>query len=457
MRLGFELSLQQTQKLIMTQELRQAIQILQFTSQEMWEFVDKQIEVNPLIELESKRNEVLKKEYPDKENKINWKEYFRNNEYINTYYNKDKENDFRIENILTKKKSLKEHLLSQLYMTTLSIDDRAIAEVIIECIGKNGYLKTSIEEISKLMHITEDEIEKILKIIQTFDPVGVGSRNLKECLKIQVINKEIENNNIYEIIDNYLEDLAQNRLSKISKELNINLTKVQFICDLIKSLEPKPGRGFPDDNEDVRFVTPDVILKEIDSEYHIEVKDVTAPRLRINSYYRNLLQSDDDEKIAKYLNEKLNSAHWIIKSIEQRRTTLYNVVESILKFQSEFFNKGNNVLRPLTLKEVADDIDVHESTVSRATNGKYIQTPKGVYELKFFFTSGVSSINGGISSVSVKSIIKDLINNENTKKPLSDQKIANILKEKSIDISRRTVAKYRDELNIPSSTVRKRF
>ncbi|MGF7056676.1 RNA polymerase factor sigma-54 [Brassicibacter mesophilus] len=459
MRLGFDLTLEQAQKLIMTPELRQAIQMLQFTSQELWQYLDRQVEINPLLEIDGdQRNEENIEEINSKIEEIDWKEYlgqYDDISYRNTSKNENKETSF--ENYISAQTSLKEHLLFQLHLSIFENSAKRVGEFIIESIDKNGYLNNSLEDIAAQLDIDVSEVEKILQIIQTFDPAGVGARDLKECLLIQLKVRGVTDPDVYEIVNNHLEDVAQNRLSKISKTLNINLKNVQWICDLIKSLEPKPGRGFAHDSDDIKYVTPDVVLQYVDGEYVISVNDVTAPRLIINNFYKQLLTRTEDENISNFLNGKLNSAMWIIKSIEQRRTTIYKVVESILKFQLEFFDKGKKSLKPLTLKDVAEDIGVHESTVSRATNGKYIQTPRGIFELKFFFSSGVGSDEGGISSTSIKSMIKEIIDNENQKKPLSDQQIVNILKAKSIDISRRTVAKYRDELGIPSSSGRRRF
>ncbi|MCG4582749.1 RNA polymerase factor sigma-54, partial [Anaerosalibacter bizertensis] len=314
-----------------------------------------------------------------------------------------------------------------------------------------------IDSLAEDLHVSLERVEKVLLQIQTFDPVGVGARDLKECLIIQLKDRKIDDENAYRIVEDYLEDVAHNRLLKMSKELGIELKKVQDICDYIKTLEPKPGRCFSGDVEEVKYITPDITLRYLDGEYIIILNDITAPRLNINRFYRELMSKSDDPNIIEFLTDKLNSAMWVIKSIEQRRMTIYNVVESILKFQKDFFERGEKALKPLTLKDVADDIGVHESTVSRATNGKYIQTPRGLFELKYFFTSGVTSGKGDVSATSIKAMIRDLIEKEDPKKPLSDQKISNILKGKSISISRRTVAKYRDEMDIPSSSIRRRY
>lgn len=231
---------------------------------------------------------------------------------------------------------------------------------------------------------------------------------------------------------------------------------MQEACDYIRQLEPKPGRAFGN-NQDLGYIIPDAEIKLINGELEVILNDVTGPRLGINNYYRSLLRTGNDKDTMEFLNQKFNSAMWIIRSIEQRRNTIKKVIESIIKFQREFFLEGEKSLRPLTLKDIANDIDMHESTISRATNGKYVQTPRGLFELKYFFSSGVESHDGGISSVSIKKILQEIIDEENPKKPYSDNKLAEILAQKGIKISRRTVAKYRDELNIPPSNMRKRY
>lgn len=459
MRLGFDLTLEQAQKLIMTPELRQAIQMLQFTSLELNEYLDKQLETNPFLEQEVANDDFEDiDEHSEEKDDIDWEEVLNKYDdggYVN--YPKEEKDSVNYENFVSYESSLKEHLLFQLSLLDCSRREKTIGEFIIDNIDENGYLIDPLEEIEKDMNISHEEAEKVLKMIQSFEPIGVGARSLEECLTIQLKSNKIEDPNIYKIVEKYLEDVAANRLSKISKDLDLDLKSVQNICDYIRTLEPKPGRSFSGNSEDVKYVTPDVILRYIDGEYIIILNDITAPRLNINNFYKALMKKTDDPNISQFLNDKFNSALWIIRSIEQRRMTIYKVVESIIKHQRDFFEKGEKALKPLTLKEVADDIDVHESTVSRATNGKYIQTPRGLFELKYFFSTGISSDKGEISSTGIKWIIKDIIEKEDPKKPFSDQQITNILKERSIEISRRTVAKYRDELNIPSSSVRRRY
>ena len=461
MRLGYDLTLEQAQKLVMTPELRQAIQLLQFTSQELNQYLENEMEINPLLEVKnnSKEHEDID-EIESKNEEIDWEEFLGNYDDISYTISspRDKnEKEVTYDNFVTHSSSLKEHLLLQLNLNICDKIDRLIGKIIIESIDENGYLVTPIDSLAEDLHVSLERVEKVLLQIQTFDPVGVGARDLKECLIIQLKDRKIDDENAYRIVEDYLEDVAHNRLLKMSKELGIELKKVQDICDYIKTLEPKPGRCFSGDVEEVKYITPDITLRYLDGEYIIILNDITAPRLNINRFYRELMSKSDDPNIIEFLTDKLNSAMWVIKSIEQRRMTIYNVVESILKFQKDFFERGEKALKPLTLKDVADDIGVHESTVSRATNGKYIQTPRGLFELKYFFTSGVTSGKGDVSATSIKAMIRDLIEKEDPKKPLSDQKISNILKGKSISISRRTVAKYRDEMDIPSSSIRRRY
>ena len=459
MKLGYNLTLEQTQKLIMTPELRQAIQLLQFTSLELNQYLKDQIQENPMLDMANidEKHENID-EYDKDREEIDWKEYIEQYDDISYRPQIDKNpEEYNYENFVTESQSLREYLLFQLNVLKIDEDDRKIGEMLIENIDENGYLMGELDQISLDLGVENKKVENVLQIIQTFDPLGVGARNLKECLLIQVREDGYIDPYVELLIKDYLEDIGNNRLSKISKELNIDLKEVQFICDYIKTLEPKPGRAYNDSCGEVKYITPDATIEFVDGEYIILLNDVTGPRLNINNFYRDLIRQKGDSNATKYLTEKLNSAMWIIRSIEQRRQTIYNVIESILKFQMDFFEKGEIGLKPLTLKEVAEDIDMHESTISRATNGKYVQTPRGLYELKYFFTAGLSSDKGDMSSTGIKALIKDLIDREDKKKPYSDQKITDILKEKGIEISRRTVAKYRDELEIPSSSIRKRY
>ncbi|MPM35913.1 RNA polymerase sigma-54 factor [bioreactor metagenome] len=472
MKMGFELNLSQTQKLIMTPELRQAIQILQFNNVELMEFIYKQLEVNPFLESvdnkvqessSDERAEYEKSDFDKSDNKdeIDWKEITEKYDDLSyKAYEKTADSDEKqtFESYTSKKMSLKDHLMVQLGVSVKTNKEKRIGEFIIESLDNKGYLGCSIQDISLLLNEDVVEVERVLRLIQTFDPVGVGARNLSECLMIQLKEKGIQDKNAYIIAEQYLEEIATNKIQKIAKDLRITVSRVQSICDIIKMLEPKPSRGFIVDSDNIRYIVPDVTIEKINGEYIIIVNDNNLPVLTISGYYQNMIKNLDDKEANKFLSDKLNSSMWLIKSIEQRRMTLYKVVESILKFQRKFFDEGKTALKPLVLKDVAEDIGVHESTVSRATNGKYVQTPIGLFELKYFFASSLSESDGeGISSTSVKSQIQKLINEENTQKPLSDQKIAEMLSSEGINISRRTVAKYRDEMRIPSSSMRRRY
>lgn len=457
MELGFDLKLEQTQKLIMTQELRQAIQLLQFNSFELNQYLKNEIEENPMLELESGLEEMeMVKELPN-EREVDWKEFIEKYDDVSYKPQVDKnQEEYSYESFISYEPTLKEYLLDQLNLVKIDEKKYIIAEYIIQSIDENGYLKSTVEEIAYLLGASLAQVEEALRLVQSFEPTGVGARDLKECLLIQVRERGKEPF-VERIIKDYLEDLGYNRIIKISKELDVNINKVQKACDYIKTLEPKPGRTFGHGSANrVRYIIPDATIEFIEGELLIRINDITGPRLNINSFYKNLIRNSSDEA-TEFLSERLNSALWIIKSIEQRRQTIYKVVESIVKFQRKFFTSGEKALVPLTLKDVAEDIDMHESTVSRATNGKYVQTPKGLFELKYFFSSSIGGTDGDQSSIGIKMMIKNLIEEEDPKKPLSDQKITDLLNEKGTNISRRTVAKYRNEMEIPSSTRRRRF
>ncbi len=472
MKMGFELNLTQTQKLIMTPELRQAIQVLQYNNVELMEFINKQLEVNPFLEPVDRNSETISKEEQsielekseanDSKDEIDWKDVIEKYDDISykAYGNAVNADDKQtFESYTSKKMSLKDHLMLQLGVSVKTQKEKRIGEFIIESLDRKGYLGCTLQDISLLLNEDVVEIERILRLIQTFDPIGIGARNLSECLMIQLKEKGIQDKNAFIVVEKYLEDVATNKIQKIAKELHITVKRVQNIFDIIKMLEPKPARGFVVDSDNIRYIVPDVSIEKIGDEYIIIVNDSNLPLLTISDYYKSMINNLDDKEANKFLTDKLNSSMWLIKSIEQRRMTLYKVVESILKFQRKFFDEGNNALKPLVLKDVAEDIGVHESTVSRATNGKYVQTPRGIFELKYFFASSLGNEDNGdiVSSTSVKTQIQVLIENENTKKPLSDQKIADMLGESGVNISRRTVAKYRDEMRIPASSMRRRF
>lgn len=479
MKLGFDLHLEQSQKLVMTPELIQAIQILQYNAQDLEKYIDEQLLTNPILETDNSEkksaddeymastdsvNEVQAEKPSKKDEEFDWSEYLQQREYDDISYrtfeysNKDNEEEYTYDQYATTDVTLSEHLMYQLQFADLKRGCRQVGKYVIESLDQNGYLTQSIEEISGHLNLPLEKIEEVVETIQTFEPAGVGARNLKECLLIQLKNNGYDEEEIETIVNDHLEDLAANRLSLIAKSVGMSIEMVQELADVIKGLEPKPGRQFSSDNE-TKYIVPDVIIEKVDGEYVITVNESSIPHLIVSPYYKKILKDADKESnISQFLTGRLNSALWLIKSIEQRRQTIYNVVEAIVKYQMDFFEKGDKYLKSLTLKKIADDVGIHESTVSRSISGKYMQTPKGVFEIKYFFSSGVSSSQeGDLSSNSIKAFIKEMLDSEDATSPYSDQKMAEILQKKGIDISRRTVAKYRDEMGVLSSSKRRRY
>lgn len=472
MRLGFGLSLEQTQKLIMTPELRQAITILQLSSMDLAEYIEQELLENPVLEKkeEVEKEDTEKGDHEDspaelaneREDKvdIDWQEYFQDRgvqSHVQNESGGDREH-FSYESFLSQAPSLQEALQTQLSLTNLSKTEREVGEYIIGNIDEHGYLTCTLEEICSGLDIKLEMAEKVLEVIQNFDPPGVGARNLVECLLLQVESLNIENRFLKTIIKQYLPDLAEGRLQKIAKDLDASVQDIQEATDILKTLDPKPGRKFGNPH-DVRYVIPDVVVERVEGQYIVLVNDTSAPRLGINTTYRSVLSgATADEETKKFVENKLNSASWLIKSIEQRRLTLYKVANCLVDLQRDFLEQGIRHLKPLNLRQVADIVGMHESTISRATSNKYIQTSQGVFEMKYFFSSGVDDSTGTmVSSQSIKRMIRDMVDAEDTKKPLSDQRIGDILVSKGINISRRTVAKYRDEMGIQAASKRRRY
>lgn len=463
MKLGYDLTIEQSQKLTMTPELIQAIQILQYNSQELEEFVQEEIMINPVLEYDQNNDgEAKEATLEDKKEEYEIRAKLIEDEYDDISYNQWKyskdQDETSFEQFVSKEETLEDYLYSQLSFTDLKGLEKNIGTYLIEAIDENGYITIDLENLAESFDTDLEKVLSVLKVIQSFDPVGIGARNIEECLIIQLKNKKKLNELNHKVISEYLEDLGANRLGKVAKELGVLPEKIQDIVDLIRTLEPKPGRQFSL-GENVKYIIPDIIVEKHNGEYHVITNDSTVPRLMVSPYYASLVKkSDNDEELSKYLNNKYNSALWLIKSIDQRKQTIYNVACAVLNRQMDFFEKGIKHMKPMTLKEIAEDIDVHESTVSRAINGKYMQTPMGVFEIKYFFSGGIQDEKGvGVSSNSIKTVIREIIGSENSKKPYSDKDIVGILSQKGIDISRRTVAKYREDMNISSSSKRKRY
>ena len=476
--LGFDLTIEQTQKLVMTPELIQAIKILQFNTQELDAFVEEQLLVNPVIEKEPESGEDAAGKEQEKDplweepddgkeasgdKEIDWKEIIRQKQYDDISYGKDNyradpEEDHSYESYVASEETLADYLMFQLQVATDREEVLKAGEYIIEALDDNGYLGMPLEEVAQESGTCMKAAEKALRLIQAMDPMGVGARDIRECITIQLKQMGLYNDEFATIIQDYFEDIGTNRIGPISKALGLSKQEVQAMLDMIRTLEPKPGREYIS-SSDTRYITPDVFVEKIAGVYTVVTNEGSLPQLTISSYYSSLLnQAENDEELSEYLQDKINSALWLIKSINQRKSTIYNVVSEVVKYQEEFFEKGPKYMKPLTLHVIADRLGIHESTVSRSINGKYMQSPRGMFEIKHFFSSGVQGSDGDdISSNSVKEFIRELVAGEDQSKPLSDQEMVGLLKDRGISISRRTVAKYRDELNIPSSSKRRRY
>lgn len=459
MDLGFGLRLEQNQKLIMTPELRQAIKILQLSSLELTDYVNQMILDNPLIEVEAKDEEpIVDREKAEPE--IDWEEYLQDiHDQPGGKTQKEEKKEVSFENMVTRGVSLQEHLLSQLGLLSLAEVEKRVARYLIGNIDSVGYLAVSLEQAAKDTKLPLELIEHVLEVVQCFDPPGVGARCLRECLLIQLKQKGINSPEMFNLVENHLESIAAGKLNRLAQILSLPVTRVQEMADLIKSLNPKPGAAFGDAG-DVRYIVPDIFVERIDGDYIILVNDSHIPHLTINKTYSAILRknSNADEKTKGFVESKLNQAMWLIRSIEQRRMTIYQVTAALVKMQKPFFDHGIKYLKPMTLRQIAEKINVHESTVSRATANKYIQTPHGVFEYKFFFSAGLNTCQGeSASSESIKRMLQEIIKEEDATRPYSDQKLASILQSQGINIARRTVSKYREELGIPSTGFRRRY
>src|SRR5947207_467213 len=485
MALEQKLHLKLSQKLIMTPSLQQAIKLLQLSKLELQEVLNQELLENPLLEEsaeETKQEEAetesqeTKNEQEDEAKKLEAKEkekekdsfeeidydaYFQ--DYIEYGYNPrgmgEEHEEFPIENTLTRPPNLTDHLTWQLSMSDASPRIKEIGAFIIGNIDEDGYLRATNAEIDAAGPYTPEEVQRAVETIQTLDPIGVGSRDLRECLLLQLDFLDLDVPLVDTIIRDHWEMFMQRHFVQLAKVLGIDMKTLEGIVEVIKHLDPKPGRKYS--NERAIYVEPDVYVQKVGDEYVIVLNEDGMPKLRINGSYRAMLNSMDskqDGETVNYIKDKIRSAVWLIKSLDQRQRTIYKVAESIVKHQREFLERGIDYLRPLLLRDVADDIQMHESTVSRVVSNKYMHTPRGLFLMKYFFHSGIDSDTGeDISSLTVKKKIQSYIEGEDPRKPLSDSKIMKILNDEGINIARRTVAKYRDELNIPSSTDRKQI
>jgi len=483
-----------TQQLVMTPQLRQAIKILQVSRAELETLIDEELAQNPVLE-ENPVQEMEEEEPPprtdaatettgnggdewadttpqrettnevepnERMGDIDWKDYFDN--YSNDWHeissapsDDDDEKRPALENTLVRSTSLTEHLIWQLRMSGLDDVEQAIATLLIGNMDKDGYLQVAVEDIAFQSGQDFDLVERTLERIQELDPPGVGARDLRECLLLQIRTRGDEDGLAAVIVRDHLVLLESKRYDKIAKDLGAPIEEVVAAANYIATLEPKPGRNFGEG--DIRYITPDVFVQKIGEELVVTLNDEGLPRLRVSNFYRRVLGDSDTGDAKKYIQDKMRAAAWLIKSIQQRQRTLYLVTQSIVRFQREFFDHGVSQLKPLVLKDVAMDIGMHESTVSRATANKYVHTPQGTFELKFFFTSSLSGADGeDVSAESVKERIREIIAQEDPRRPLSDQHIAKLLSAEHVGIARRTVAKYREMMGVlPSSKRRQAF
>lgn len=481
MALEIRQQLKLSQQLVMTPQLQQAIKLLQLSRMELVDMVQQELEENPVLEEaaeapeEKEFEEIVAGESPASETPvdevrevsgesegvadIDWQTYLEGYSLGGSTadFYEDDEDRPSYENLLTKKGNLSDHLLWQLNLSRLDDDVRRVAAEIIGNLDDDGYLQASLEEIAATSGAPVDSVAQALGVVQDFDPSGVASRDLRECLLHQVRHLGMEGSLVEAVLLNHIPDLEVRKYSVIAKALGATLDEVLGAAKIISGLDPRPGSIFT--QEEVHYITPDIFVYKINDEYVVVLNDEGLPNLRINAFYRNALAGGEgiDAQAGEYIQDKMRGAVWLIKSIHQRQRTIYKVTKSIVKFQREFFDKGIAYLKPLVLRDVAEDIEMHESTISRVTTNKYVQTPQGLFELKYFFNSGINTTEGdAVASESVKSKIKEIIAGENQKKPFSDQKIVDLLLEQGIDIARRTVTKYREMLGLGSSTERKR-
>ena len=486
--MAFELkqNLKLSQQLIMTPQLQQAIKLLQLSRLEMMDMINQELEENPLLEEVPAVEEIIPE--PPAENdsllavdseeikpvdhtveitgegdgrdEFDWNNYLEDYGPMGVSYQRAEEEGASWDNLLTKTPSLTDHLMWQLKLSPLKDDEMRVGEQIIGNIDQNGYLQATVEEIALQENVDAAVVESVLTVIQSFDPPGIAARNLQECLLIQAQLMGETNPLVKLIIQDHLKDLEMKNYQNIAKKLKTEIDKVVQAVMVISQMDPRPGAVYQEDK--VQTIIPDVFVYKSGNEYKIVLNDDGMPRLRISNFYREIMAGMDGGREAdtgrKYIKERVQSATWLIKSIQQRQKTIYKVTESIVNHQRDFFEKGINHLKPLVLRDIALDVDMHESTISRVVTNKYMQSPAGLFELKYFFSSGLSRGNGeNIASKSVKEEIRRLIAEENTRKPLSDNDIVKRLQASGITIARRTVAKYREMMNILPSSRRRKF
>jgi RNA polymerase sigma-54 factor len=519
MALELKQQLRLSQQLVMTPQLQQAIKLLQLNQLELVNLVQQELQENPVLEetdveeeTEGEREDASPEEYDQTDSDgagadadssdssaeseletaldlqveaaqssndetatgedgppsdaetiadIEWESYLDSNPMTGLESRGVGEDDRpSLEATYARRPTLAEHLVWQLQVTDLDSAGIEIAHWIIGNIDERGFLRSSIEELARQADAEPVDVERVLSAIQVLDPIGVAARDLRECLLLQIDIQKIGDALVRHIVDEHLEMLQKRDFRGLVRLTGATLREVSDAADVIGGLEPRPGRGFGGD--DPVYITPDIYVYKIGDDFHVLLNEDGLPKLKISSMYREVLSggfSKDSEKDTKdYVHEKVRSAMWLIKSIHQRQRTIYKVMQSIIGYQRKFFELGITHLKPLNLRDVADDIEMHESTVSRVTTNKYVHTPQGIFELKYFFNSSINRFDGeALASESVKEKIRKIIASEDPIRPMSDQRIAEMLKAGNIDIARRTVTKYREAMNILSSTKRRQL
>lgn len=455
-----DLILTTSQKLVLSQRMLQSAEILQMSSQELVEYVKELSIENPVVEYEETLQEQNKFDLVKK--KLEWLD--ASDEQNKVYYHEEKDEESNNDNWNFKENSgenLEDYLLSQINILPIKKSRLEVAQYLVECINSNGYLEDTIENIALCLKTEEIVVKEMLSLIQSLEPLGVGARNLKECLLIQLKSEDLRNPLAEKIIENDLETLGKNQLHVIAKKYKKTIDEVIEACNLIKGLNPKPGNSFSC-NKTLEYITPDAVVVKEKEEYKIILNDYYFPKISINTYYKNIVKEDSSDKAKDYVCDKIRQAEWAIKCISKRNTTLLKTIEVIVELQNGFFDNGPGNLKPLKLMDVAERINMHESTVSRAVRDKYLQCSWGVFALCSFFSTGVCSRNaegleGKTTPETIKLKMKGIIENEDKQSPLSDREITEKLNEKGIEISRRTVAKYREAMGILGATGRRAF
>jgi RNA polymerase sigma-54 factor len=476
-----------SQQLVMTPQLQQAIKLLQLSQLELVDMVQQELQENPVLEeldgadedrravedradsavpIETETAPASADDVPSSDNAeaqkledIDWQNYVDSHPQTASQGGMREDDERRsIEATHSRRETLSEHLEWQLQLADVPDSIRQAAGWIIGNVDEHGYLKSDLEEVARQADVDTEEVEKALVVVQGFDPTGVAARDLRECLLLQLAALEIDDPLVVALVSDQLDGLQRRDFRGIARALAVTIEEIAAASRVVGSLEPRPGRPFG--GEDTVYIEPDIYVYKVADDFHVVLNEDGLPKLRVSNLYRDVLQRGEGaaKETREYVREKMRSALWLIKSIHQRQRTIYKVMTSIIKFQREFFEVGIAYLKPLNLRDVAEDIEMHESTVSRVTTNKYVHTPQGIFELKYFFNSSINRFEGeAIASESVKEKIRKIIKNEDGRRPLSDQRIAEMLKASNIDIARRTVTKYREAMNILSSTKRRQI